>query len=86
MSISRALACKSHIRDAVKLLRKSGLDFDMVERSRHVQIYIGGTCVLSISTGTGRDYGRLESIIRQAKAGKPLKAEEVRRNHEESRL
>jgi hypothetical protein len=73
------------LRDARKALDRSGLDYRMEESTRHVQIYIEGTMVLVVSRGKGREYGRLETLIRQAQQGKQVKNAVVRAAHEAGR-
>lgn len=73
-------------REARKKLEASGLDFELVNTSRHMEVVIDGVVVLHLSRGAGRDYGRLDTLIRQRQQGKTFKNEAVRRAHEESRL
>jgi hypothetical protein len=59
-------------REAVKLLKRSGLDFELREASNHTEVIIDGRKELAISRGgksAGRDCDVLRSIIRR-KGGK----------------
>lgn len=73
-------------REVRKKLKASGLPFALVDTSRHLEVVLDGVVVLHLSRGAGRDYGRLDTLIRQRLAGKTLKNEAVRQNHEASRL
>lgn len=73
-------------RDIRKKLAASGVPFELRHSSRHFEVSLDGVVVLHLSRGTGPDYGRLDTLIRQCQQGKTFRNEVVRRLHEESRL
>jgi len=58
------------VRDAEKLLRASGLPYELVTAKKHTEVYILGKRVTVLANAShGRNCNLLEQAIRKAKAG-----------------
>lgn len=62
----------SLLRDATRLLRDSGLPFEITQGSKHNEVWIRGRMVLCISkSDRGRNTKKLQSIINRAHEATP---------------